>query len=104
MPTRCASPARAAAVKQIPLGHFPFSTCASISSRKCFNTDCTGAGTSGCVVARNADGTLTKADVTGGPSGIVVDNYSTAAQASSIYFSGATAPNLAYKFTQNGLQ
>lgn len=66
--------------------------------------DCTGAGTSGCVVARNANGSLTKANITGGPTGIVVDNYSNQAQASSIYFSGATAPNTAYKFTQNGLQ
>jgi hypothetical protein len=66
--------------------------------------DCTGAGTSGCVVVRNGNGSLTTANVTGGPSGIVVDNYSTAAQASSIYLSGAAAPNLAYKFTQVGLQ
>jgi hypothetical protein len=66
--------------------------------------DCTGAGTSGCVLARNGDGSLTKANVAGGPTGIVVDNYSTAAQASNIYLTGAAAPNLAYKFTQNGLQ
>lgn len=66
--------------------------------------DCTGAGTSGCVKARNANGTLSSADIAGGPTGIVVDNYSTAAQASSIYFGGVTAPNLAYKLTQNGLQ
>jgi hypothetical protein len=66
--------------------------------------ECTGAGTSGCVVARNANGSLTTANITGGPSGIVVDNFSTAAQASSIYFTGATAPNTAYKLTQNGLQ
>jgi hypothetical protein len=66
--------------------------------------DCTGPGTSGCVVARNANGSLTTANITGGPSGIVVDNFSTAAQASSIYFTGAAAPNTAYKLTQNGLQ
>jgi hypothetical protein len=66
--------------------------------------DCTGAGTSGCVMARNGDGSLTTADVTGGPSGIVTDNYSTAAQAANIYLTGATTPNLAYKFTQDGLQ
>jgi hypothetical protein len=65
--------------------------------------DCTGAGTSGCVVARNANGTLTTAPITGGPTGVVVDNYSTAAQASSIYFTGAQTPNTAYKLTQNGL-
>jgi hypothetical protein len=66
--------------------------------------DCTGAGSFGCVVARNGNGSLTTANVPGGPSGIVVDNFSTAAQASSIYFTGATAPNTAYKLTQNGLQ
>jgi hypothetical protein len=67
--------------------------------------ECTGAGTSGCVQARNADGSLLSfKNITGGPSGIVVDNFSTAAQASSIYFTGATAPNAAYKLTQNGLQ
>lgn len=66
--------------------------------------DCTGAGTSGCVVARNSDVSLTKVDITGGSSGIVIDNYSTQAQAASIYFTGATTPNTAYKLTQNGLQ
>ena len=66
--------------------------------------DCTGAGTSGCVVARNANGSLTTFNVTGGPSGVVIDNYSTANQASSIYFGGVQAPNLAFKLTQNGLQ
>lgn len=65
--------------------------------------DCTGPGTSGCVVARNSDLSVNTADVTGGPSGIVVDNFSTAGQASSIYLTGFRAPNLALKFTQNGL-
>jgi hypothetical protein len=72
--------------------------------------DCTllpgGAGvTTGCVVAlaNNAGATTaTTAAVNGGPSGIVVDNYSTAAQASSIYLM-ATHANTAYKFTQSGL-
>ncbi len=70
--------------------------------------DCTAAGfPGGCVVARATDDPLTSlptATINGGPSGIVVDNFSTAGQASSIYFSGARAPNLAYKLTQNGLQ
>ena len=67
--------------------------------------ECAGAGTSGCVQARNANGSLLSSfNTTGGPSGIVVDNFSTAAQASSIYFTGATTPNTAYKLTQNGLQ
>jgi hypothetical protein len=65
--------------------------------------DCTGAGTSGCVKARNADGSLSSVDVTGGPSGIVVDNFSTDGQASSIYLTGFRAPNTAFKFTQSGL-
>lgn len=66
------------------------------------NQNCVGA--SGCVIARdNTDADpLVTAAVAGGPSGIVVDNYSTAAQASSIYLS-AEAGSTAYKFTQNGL-
>lgn len=66
--------------------------------------ECSGAATPGCVVARNANGSLTTFNVTGGPSGVVIDNYSTDAQASSIYFGGVQAPNLAFKLTQNGLQ
>jgi hypothetical protein len=65
--------------------------------------DCSGSGTSGCVVVRNGDGSLLRANVAGGPTGIVVDNNSTQAQASNIYLTGAAVPNLAYKFTQNGL-
>lgn len=68
--------------------------------------DCTAPGngaTDGCVVARNSDTSITMATLNGGPSGIVVDNYSTAAQASSIYLSAAKV-NTGYKFTQNGLQ
>ena len=71
-----------------------------------FNRECTAPGslqTDGCVLSRSDDGTPTQVTINGGPSGIIVDNYSTAAQASSIYFS-ATAQNTAYKFTQNGLQ
>jgi hypothetical protein len=52
-----------------------------------------------------ANGTnLTSAQVTGGTSGIIVDNnYVTKDGSSSIYFSGLSA-NTAYKFTQQGLQ
>jgi len=68
--------------------------------------DCTGAGTAGgCVVALTGAGptlSLTFATVNGGPSGIVVDNYSIAGQASSIYLT-AERVNTAYKFTQSGL-
>ena len=66
--------------------------------------DCTAVGTAGGCVARitNSNTTVVTATVRGGPSGIIADNYSTAAQASNIYF---TAENLqtAYKFTQSGL-
>lgn len=66
--------------------------------------DCFGTGTDGCVVAATAEGSpLTTADVAGGPSGIVIDNYSTAGQASSLYLS-SEAGSTGYKFTQNGLQ
>jgi len=66
--------------------------------------DCTSAGaTGGCVVALTGNSNITTATVNGGPSGIVVDNYSTAGQASSIYLM-ANKVNTAYKFTQNGLQ
>src|SRR6202521_4780659 len=65
---------------------------------------CTGPGTAGGCVARitNTNTTAVTATVKGGTSAIIVDNYSTASQASSIYF---TAENLqtAYKFTQSGL-
>jgi hypothetical protein len=66
--------------------------------------DCTGAGTSGCVVAATVEGLpVITANVAGGPSGIVIDNYSLALQASSIYLSSETGSN-GYKFTQVGLQ
>ena len=67
--------------------------------------ECTGAGTLGCVVERPDSGsTLTTATIDGGPSGIVVDNSSTAGQASSIYMTAEKGADTAYKFTQNGLQ
>ena len=63
--------------------------------------DCSG--TTGCVAARtDSSATLKTALVKGGPSGIVVDNFSTAPQASNIYLSGEST-NTAYKFSQNGL-
>jgi hypothetical protein len=65
--------------------------------------DCTGAGTAGGCVAALTSSTLLTATVAGGPSGIVVDNYSTDTQASSIYLTGE-AVNSAFKFTQNGLR
>jgi hypothetical protein len=66
--------------------------------------DCTGTGvTFGCVAETTGNSAPVTATINGGPSGIVVDNYSTAAQASSIYFS-AERINALYKLTQNGLQ
>lgn len=72
-------------------------------------TSTTGGATTGCVAEETNLSPATPistpivAQINGGTSGIIVDNYSTAAQASSIYF---TALNLqtAYKFSQNGLQ
>ena len=64
---------------------------------------CPGAGSTGCVASMTTTSTVpTTQPVDGGPSGIVVDNWSTAGQASSIYFTGE-ATDTAYKLTQNGL-
>jgi len=66
--------------------------------------DCTGTGQAGgCVAETTGNTAITTATVNGGPSGIIVDNYSTDLGASSIYL---TSENIgtAYKFTQNGLQ
>jgi hypothetical protein len=63
-------------------------------------------GVDGGCVAEFTDAvpsTILKATVSGGPSGIIVDNYSLLPQASSIYFT-AEGMNTAYKFTQVGLQ
>jgi len=68
--------------------------------------DCTATGTAGgCVEEIGINGgipTLTTVKINGGPTGVVVDNYSTAAQASSIYFA-ARLVQTAYKLTQTGL-
>ena len=66
--------------------------------------NCPGFGTQGCVMALANGANLTSAQVTGGTSGIIVDNnYVTKDGGSSIYFSALSA-NTAYKFTQQGLQ
>ena len=65
--------------------------------------DCTGAGTSGCVMSRNNFDVVTTADQPGGTSAIIIDNNSTAGQASSIYFTDEANPGSAVKLTQNGL-
>jgi len=66
--------------------------------------DCTGTGVAFGCLAEITDTNTTPLFVTlsGGPSGIVADNYSLAAEASSIYMA-AEGANVAYKFTQNGL-
>lgn len=66
------------------------------------NSDCVDA-TEGCVASiTGTSNTPTFAVVPGGPSGIIIDNYSTVGQASSIYLSAEGADD-AYKFTQQGL-
>ena len=71
------------------------------------NQACTAAGTAGgCVEELAINGvttTRTTRVVAGGSTGVVIDNYSTAAQASSIYFGARLGPGTAYKMTQNGL-
>jgi hypothetical protein len=71
------------------------------------NRACTvpgGTTADGCVVSMtgNTNTATTTAKIAGGTSGIVIDNYSTDAQASSMYFS-AEGVNTAYKLTQAGL-
>jgi hypothetical protein len=64
---------------------------------------CPGLGTSGCVVSQTTGGTIVRATETGGTSGIVIDNQSTAGQASSIYFGRLGGPT-GVKVTQSTLQ
>ena len=66
--------------------------------------DCFGAGTNGCVISRTNLGVNTMVSEVGGTSVIATDNFSTAAQASSIYFSNLGSPRRAFKLTQSGLQ
>ena len=65
--------------------------------------DC-GAGTTGCVKERVSDAQIVTFNLNNGPSGAVVDNYSTGnPQTSNIYVTDQKAPNRAYKLTQQGL-
>ncbi len=67
--------------------------------------DCFGADTHGCVMSKVANlNPITKVNETGGTSAITTDNFSTAGQASSIYFSDLAPPRRGIKLTQNGLQ
>jgi hypothetical protein len=59
----------------------------------------------GCVMALTNESTLTTVGVTGGTSGIIIDNdYVTLGGGSSIHFSSEASPNIAVKLTQQGLQ
>jgi len=59
----------------------------------------------GCVNALTNETTLTTVGVSGGTSGIIIDNdYVTKPGGSSIHFSSEASPNLAVKLTQQGLQ
>jgi hypothetical protein len=68
-------------------------------------TGCPVAGGGGCIMSRQNPGTApTPVAEAGGTSAIMVDNQSTAPQASSIYFGTLAAPGTAVKLTQSGLQ
>jgi hypothetical protein len=54
-------------------------------------------------MSRNNFDVVTTADQPGGTSAIIIDNNSTAGQASSIYFTDEANPGSAVKLTQNGL-
>jgi hypothetical protein len=64
---------------------------------------CPGLGAGGCVVSQTTGGTIVRALENGGTSGIVIDNQSTAGQASSIYFGRLAGPT-GVKVTQSTLQ
>jgi hypothetical protein len=68
------------------------------------NIDCFGTGSIGCVQSRQSVGTPPAPfAIANGISGIVVDNDSTAGQASSLYFSNEANAARAFKLTQAGL-
>ena len=67
--------------------------------------DCFPPSTAGCIVERrNPGASPLPVREGGGTSSIIIDNQSTAGQASSIYFTNLGAPGNAVKLTQNGLQ
>jgi hypothetical protein len=65
-------------------------------------SDCVG--NAGCVMSRNSSDVILTVSEPNGTSVIIVDNVSTAPQASSIYFTSQGGPRRAVKLTQNGLQ
>ncbi len=58
---------------------------------------------SGCVMSLTNFGAVTTVTEAGGTSVVITDNFSTAGQASSIYFTNFANPHNAVKLTQNGL-
>jgi hypothetical protein len=64
--------------------------------------DCVGV--SGCVMSRTDSDVILDVSEPNGTSSIIIDNISTARQASSIYFTSQGGPRRAVKLTQNGLQ
>lgn len=68
------------------------------------STNCFGGGTSGCVISMTTSGTILRAAEGGGTSGIVIDNQSSAGQASSIYFTNENTSANAVKLTRSTLQ
>jgi hypothetical protein len=72
-------------------------------------TDCSAGSGNGCIDDFNITGAMPAGPInsvgeTGGTSGIVIDNVSTSAQASSVYFSTLGSTHNAVKLTQSGLQ
>jgi len=64
--------------------------------------DCVGVA--GCVMSRTDSDVILDVSEPNGTSSIIIDNISTARQASSIYFTSQGGPRRAVKLTQNGLQ
>jgi hypothetical protein len=102
----------------VPLSTNPAARCGPVT--EFFNTNVNGgtdfffwsltrncggaAGNNGCVMSlANGVAGPSSAKQVGGTSGIIVDNNSTAGQASSIHFCTQNAPNNAVKLTQTGL-
>jgi hypothetical protein len=61
-------------------------------------------GVAGCVMSRTNTDVILDVSEPNGTSSIIIDNISTARQASSIYFTSQGGPHRAVKLTQNGLQ
>jgi hypothetical protein len=67
------------------------------------SSNCSAGPAGGCVMSLVNGAAGPVAAESGGASGIIIDNFSTQQQASSIYFSTGAVPNNAVKLTQQGL-